>query len=92
MKLKAIGKMVIVDQEEELSSTESGLFIAGDVRSFRRGIVRSVGPDVEGYSPGDKVIYVREASEEIVVDEGLPSELRVTVVYNFDHIYVKVID
>lgn len=92
MKYKAIGKMVIVSQEAELDETQSGIFIASDIRSYRKGVILSIGPDVTDYEVGDTVLYVREASEELVVDEGLPSEMRFTVVYNSDHIYVKVID
>lgn len=90
MNIKPLGKRVIVEPEDEHTISEGGLFIASDVRSYRYGIIKAMGPDCQYYAIGDRIMYVREACEEIIVDKDLPSELKFFILYNEDDIYAKI--
>lgn len=90
MNIKPLGNRIIIDQEEEHDKTDTGLYISTDVRSYRYGTIKALGPDCKHYSIGDRVLYIKEASEEIIVDEGLPSELKFVILYNENDIYAKI--
>jgi co-chaperonin GroES (HSP10) len=59
------------------SETASGLIIPiNEAAQTRTGIVASIGPDVDGVEPGDKVLYPRDAGYEVRLMRS-PVRLRV---------------
>jgi co-chaperonin GroES (HSP10) len=59
------------------SETASGLIIPiNEAAQTRTGIVASIGPDVDGVEPGDKVLYPRDAGYEVRLARS-PVRLRV---------------
>ena len=78
MNLKPLGDRVIVKQDEAVSTTASGLFLAAESKEKpQSGVVLAVGPgrmDKEGnYLPmpvqeGDRVIYGKFGGTEINVE------------------------
>lgn len=91
MRLRPLHHSIIVEQEPKKEETQNGIYITGDHRTFRKGKVLEVGKDVEYYNKGDTVMYVKEAAEEIVVDEGLPTEIKCTIIFHERDVYVSVI-
>lgn len=88
VKLKPIGKRIIVDQEEQ-ETTDSGIVLTEDVKTYRFGTILSLGNECQYYDEGDRIVYVKEACEEIILDEGLPSEVKFYILYNEDDVYAK---
>lgn len=90
MELRPLLNRMIIDQEDDVNATESGLIMSTDERSFRYGTIRSMGKECKEYEVGDRVMYVKEAVEEIKIDEGLPTELTFAILYNESDIYAKI--
>jgi co-chaperonin GroES (HSP10) len=64
------------------SETASGLIVPlNEAAQTRTGIVVSVGPDVNGVEPGDKILYAREAGYDVRLAR---SPLRVRVLKRED--------
>ncbi|MHB8643337.1 MAG: hypothetical protein ACYDA3_10700 [Gaiellaceae bacterium] len=64
------------------SETASGLIVPlNEAAQTRTGIVVSVGPDVHGVEPGDKILYARDAGYEVRLAR---SPLRVRVLKRED--------
>ncbi len=56
--IQALQAQIIVKPEEKPTETSSGIQVVGDLRpegALRRGTVISVGSQVKGIEPGDKV-------------------------------------
>ena len=63
--LEPLDDFVVVEPLDE-SETASGLIVpANEAAQCATGIVVSVGPDVTGVEPGDKVLYPREAGFDV---------------------------
>jgi len=63
--LEPLDDFVVVEPLDE-SETASGLIVpANEAAQCATGIVASVGPDVTGVEPGDKVLYPREAGFDV---------------------------
>lgn len=88
--IKPLGNRLIVEQEDEHETSNGGVILTSDVRSFRYGTVVETGPDCKYYEKGDRIIYVKEACEEIIVDEGLPNEIKFSILYREDDVYAKI--
>ena len=64
------------------SETASGLIVPlNEASQTRTGIVVSVGPDVNGVEPGDKILYARDAGYDVRLAR---SPLRVRVLKRED--------
>ena len=63
--LEPLDDYVVVQPLEE-SETATGLIVPiNEAAQCATGIVASVGPDVNGVEPGDKVLYPRQAGYEV---------------------------
>jgi co-chaperonin GroES (HSP10) len=63
--LEPLDDFVVVQPLDE-TETASGLIVpANEAAQCTTGIVVSVGPDVNGVEPGDKVLYPRDAGYEV---------------------------
>ena len=63
--LEPLEDYIVVEPLEE-TETASGLIVpVNEAAQTRTGIVASVGPDVNGVDPGDKVLYPRDAGYEV---------------------------
>lgn len=91
-KLRAIRGSLIVKQDDYVEETKSGIFLSSDVRSFRTGVVVSVGDECYNYVVGDRILYVKEAGYPIILDEGKDTEEKYFFIDNEDDVYVKVVD
>jgi len=74
--LEPLEDYLVVEPLDE-SETSSGLIVPiNEAAQTRTGIVASVGPDVIGVEPGDKVLYPRDAGYEVRLARS-PVRLRV---------------
>ena len=74
--LEPLEDYLVVEPLDE-SETSSGLIVPiNEAAQTRTGIVASVGPDVTGVDPGDKVLYPRDAGYEVRLARS-PVRLRV---------------
>src|SRR3954468_10168469 len=74
--LEPLEDYLVVEPLDE-SETASGLIVPiNEATQTRTGIVTSVGPEVDGVEPGDKVLYPREAGYEVRLTRS-PIRLRV---------------
>ena len=63
--LEPLEDYIVVEPLDE-TETASGLIVpVNEAAQTRTGIVASVGPNVDGVDPGDKVLYPREAGYEV---------------------------
>jgi len=64
--LEPLDDFVIVEYAEEEAETRAGLILPASLEAHcRSGIVIAVGPDAEGVSPGDKVIFPKDAGYDV---------------------------
>ena len=64
--LEPLDDFVVVQPSDEETETRTGLIIpASDENGCRTGIVIFVGPDAEGVSPGDKVLFPKDAGYDV---------------------------
>ena len=74
--LEPLEDYLVVESVDE-NETASGLIVPiNEASQTRTGIVASVGPDVGGVEPGDKVLYPREAGYDVRLARS-PVRLRV---------------
>ena len=74
--LEPLEDYLVVEPLDE-SETASGLIVPiNETSQTRTGIVASVGPDVGGVEPGDKVLYPRDAGYDVRLARS-PVRLRV---------------
>jgi co-chaperonin GroES (HSP10) len=63
--LEPLDDFLVVEPLED-SETPSGLIVpVNEAAQCRTGIVASIGADVTGVDPGDKVLYPRDAGYEV---------------------------
>src|SRR5215212_11607489 len=63
--LEPLEDYIVVEPLDE-TETASGLIVpVNEAAQTRTGIVTSVGPNVDGVDPGDKVLYPRDAGYEV---------------------------
>ena len=63
--LEPLEDYIVVEPLDE-SETMSGLIVPiNEAAQTRTGIVASVGPEVQGVDPGDKVLYPRDAGYDV---------------------------
>jgi chaperonin GroES len=64
--LEPLDDFVVVEYAEEEAETRAGLILPASLEAHcRSGIVIFVGPDVEGVSPGDKVLFPKDAGYDV---------------------------
>jgi co-chaperonin GroES (HSP10) len=74
--LEPLEDYIVVEPLDE-TETASGLIVpVNEAAQTRTGIVASVGPDVQGVDPGDKVLYPRDAGYDVRLARS-PVRLRV---------------
>ena len=65
MTLEPLDDWIVVQPLDE-TETAAGLIVpVNEAAQTRTAIVASVGPDVEGIDPGDKVLFARDAGMEV---------------------------
>jgi len=72
MSFQPLANRVLLEREEELTTTASGIIIPeAATKKELRGTVIAVGPDAvdEGISEGDKVVFTQYAGSEITLDD-----------------------
>jgi co-chaperonin GroES (HSP10) len=63
--LEPLEDYIVVEPLDE-SETATGLIVpVNEAAQTRTGIVASVGPEVQGVDPGDKVLYPRDAGYDV---------------------------
>jgi co-chaperonin GroES (HSP10) len=73
MKMKPIGKHIVVVITDEEVKTESGLILSGDdVNQFRykRGVVVESGTEVADIKKGDKIYFDKAHSFTMIINDG----------------------
>ena len=66
LSLEPLDDFVVVEYAEEEAETRAGLILPASLEAHcRSGIVIFVGPDVEGVSPGDKVLFPKDAGYDV---------------------------
>ena len=64
--LEPLDAYVVVEYAEEEAETRAGLILPASLEAHcRSGIVTAVGAEVEGVSPGDKVLFPRDAGYDV---------------------------
>ena len=64
--LEPLDDFVIVEYAEEEAETRTGLILPASLEAHcRSGIVIAVGPEAEGVSPGDKVLFPKDAGYDV---------------------------
>lgn len=88
--LRALRGSMIVDQDECIDTTETGIITQKDIRSFRTGTIVSVGKECHNYSVGDRILFVKEAAYPLYLDKGKPTERKFYYIDNENDVYVKI--
>ena len=70
MKIKPLGKRVVVKPWKEEEKTEGGIYLpeTASKEKPQRGEVIAVGPDFKELKKGDKVIFAKYGGTEIKID------------------------
>ena len=64
--LEPLDDFVVVEYAEEEAETRTGLILPASLEAHcRSGIVIAVGPDAHGVSPGDKVLFPKDAGYDV---------------------------
>ena len=64
--LEPLDDFVVVEYAEEEAETRAGLILPANLEAqCRSGIVTAVGAEVEGVSPGDKVLFPKDAGYDV---------------------------
>ncbi len=72
MNFKPLANRVLIEREEEVTTTASGIIIPDNAKEKPlQGKVLAVGPDAkeEGINEGDTVVFAKYAGTEIVLDD-----------------------
>jgi chaperonin GroES len=72
MNFKPLANRVLIEREEEVTTTASGIIIPDNAKEKPlQGKVLAVGPDAEeeGIKVGDTVVFGKYAGNEIVLDD-----------------------
>jgi chaperonin GroES len=66
LSLEPLDDYVVVEPTDEEAETRAGLILPASAEAqCRSGIVTAVGADADGISPGDKVLFPKEAGFEV---------------------------
>jgi chaperonin GroES len=66
LSLEPLDDFVVVEYAEEEAETRAGLILPASLEAHcRSGIVTAVGAEVEGVTPGDKVLFPKEAGYDV---------------------------
>jgi co-chaperonin GroES (HSP10) len=66
MTLEPLDDYLVVQTTEDESETRAGLILPASAETqCSAGIVTAVGPDAEGIAPGDKVLFLKEAGNDV---------------------------
>jgi co-chaperonin GroES (HSP10) len=66
LSLEPLDDFLVVETTDEEAETRAGLILPASAETqCQSGIVTAVGPDAEGISPGDKVLFLKEAGYEV---------------------------
>ena len=66
MTLEPLDDFLVVEPTDEESETRAGLILPASLEAHcRSGIVTAVGSEVEGVTPGDKVLFPKEAGYDV---------------------------
>ncbi|ARQ97183.1 MULTISPECIES: co-chaperone GroES [Campylobacter] len=70
MNFLPLGKRVLIEREEELKTTASGIIIPDNASKEKpsEGKVIAVSKEVEGISEGDRVVFAKYSGSEITLD------------------------
>lgn len=70
MNFLPLGKRVLIEREEELKTTASGIIIPDNAskEKLSEGKVIAVSKEVEGISEGDRVVFAKYNGSEITLD------------------------
>lgn len=70
MNFLPLGKRVLIEREEELKATASGIIIPDNASKEKpsEGKVIAVSKKVEGISQGDRVVFAKYSGSEITLD------------------------
>jgi chaperonin GroES len=64
--LEPLDDYVVVEYAEEEAETRAGLILPASLEAHcRSGIVIAVGPEAEGISPGDKVLFPKDTGYDV---------------------------
>ncbi|ARR02588.1 10 kD chaperonin (cpn10) [Campylobacter vicugnae] len=71
MNFEPLGKRVLVEREEELKTTASGIIIPDNASKEKpsQGKVVAVSKEAEGLSVGDIVVFAKYSGSEITLDD-----------------------
>ena len=71
MNFEPLGKRVLVEREEELKTTASGIIIPDNASKEKpsQGKVVAVSKEDENLSVGDKVVFAKYSGSEITLDD-----------------------
>ena len=71
MKIKPLGKRVLIKQVEQEEVTKSGIVLPGTASKEKpiTGEVLAIGKDVEDVKTGDKVIFEKYSGTEVKIDD-----------------------
>lgn len=71
MNFEPLGKRVLVEREEELKTTASGIIIPDNASKEKpsQGKVIAVSKEAEGLSVGDTVVFAKYSGSEIALDD-----------------------
>ena len=72
MNFQPLANRVLVEREEEVTTTASGIIIPDNAKEKpQRGKVLAVGPDAkdEGINEGDIVVFGKYSGNEIILDD-----------------------
>ena len=66
LSLEPLDDFVVIEPSDAEAETRAGLILPASLEAHcRSGIVIFVGPDVEGVSPGDKVLFPKDAGYDV---------------------------
>ena len=70
MNFLPLGKRVLIEREEELKATASGIIIPDNASKEKpsEGKVIAISKEVEGISEGDRVVFAKYSGSEITLD------------------------
>jgi len=71
MKIKPLGKRIVVKPVEQEQKTKGGIYLPDTASKEKpqQGEVIAVGPDFKGVEVGDKVLFARYGGTEVKMDE-----------------------
>jgi chaperonin GroES len=66
LSLEPLDDFVVIEYAEEEAETRAGLILPASLEAqCRSGIVIAAGPEADGVSPGDKVLFPKESGYDV---------------------------